>query len=99
MRGKSSNSLKRYVNPVFIYVTYYSSISHLRYLASCTDGLLFIIRVRINRCRFETDIFLTGHEVAKDFKSYMTDLQVRLQRVRIHFLNIEAHEFDSFIVP
>lgn len=29
-----------------------------------------------------------GHEVAKDFKSYMTDLQVRLQRV--------CNRFDLF---
>lgn len=30
-------------------------------------------------------ICLTGHEVAKDFKSFMTDLQVRLQRTRDNY--------------
>ena len=36
-------------------------------------------------CNEKKLILIQGHEVAKDFKPYMTDLQIRVQNVRCLF--------------
>jgi len=38
-----------------------------------------------------------GHEVAKEFKSFMTDLQIRLQRTRDNY-NATQHEAQNLML-
>jgi hypothetical protein len=40
---------------------------------------------------------VAGHEVAKDFKSFMTDLQIRLQRTRDNYTATQ-HEAENLMM-
>lgn len=46
---------------------------------------------------FPPTVVIAGHEVAKDFKSFMTDLQVRLQRTRDNY-NATQYEAENLML-